>query len=411
MEALFHYMKDGGTLAQGKLSLEDYDLARRTGMSVAGIVNARYSDADPRYGTAFQQGQRSLGIFTEADPLRGIRATTVGELLDGSATTRLAGETLARGGNIVAAPTISSSTPSTRVFAMETILQVMQATLFASNTVEQGIWNRMVSGTDMIDGDLFIQPKIDVSAPRGIDGAPIAQNALPKQMVSISTSEVSRTIGNESIGLQLTDQALRNTTIDLVGTIVSQQAEGALYRKLWRDITAVVAGNVDVGTSALPVTAVTTFDSASTGGTLTQKAWLKMLWDQGRTRNLDSMICSLDSYLAVQNRTNRPLMFDPRTAVPSTGNAGNYGLDVDPNLSNWTVGIPNAMIVPDGTIPADYLLMFDSRYALRRARNIRADYAAAEQLVLQRLTAMRFDFGEILYRLRDEAFLVVDLTP
>jgi hypothetical protein len=37
-------------------------------------------------------------------------------------------------------------------------------------------------------------------------------------------------------------------------------------------------------------------------------------------------------------------------------------------------------------------------------RNSQAEYQAAEQFVLRRVQALRFDFGEIVYRLFDEAW-------
>jgi hypothetical protein len=52
----------------------------------------------------------------------------------------------------------------------------------------------------------------------------------------------------------------------------------------------------------------------------------------------------------------------------------------------------------------------DSRYAIIRARNVAADYAAVEEFVLRRAKAMRFDFGEVVYRFFDSAYEVMNIA-
>lgn len=409
--AKFQYMNASGNVKDGELRLEDYKIAAGYGMSVATYLNAKYSDADQSVGTAFEQGMQNLGIYLKDDPSRGIRATTIGEMMEGTLTTRLAGEgTNVPGGTIVSPSGSGQSNISARVFFPEVILQTMQEKLLADYSSEMEIWGRMIANRETIDSEVYIQPKIDVTPPREQDSLPISQNALPTNLVSITASHVSKAVPTVSIGLQISEQAQRRASIDLVTTILSQQAEGERLRNLWSDISKVVNGNVDAGESALPVTVGTTFHSGFTGGQVTQEGWLKMLYKQDRTVAYDSIICDLDSFLAIQNRSGRPLVYDPTTSGPNAGALGTYGLNVEPNLLNWSVGVPNVMIVPDGTLPASTLLVFDSRYALREVVNASAQYSAFEQLVLQRTDVFRFDVGRLLERLIDDSFLVVDFS-
>jgi hypothetical protein len=51
-----------------------------------------------------------------------------------------------------------------------------------------------------------------------------------------------------------------------------------------------------------------------------------------------------------------------------------------------------------------------SRYAIHRVKSLTASYQAVEDLVMRRSTQMRFDHGEIVYRLFDEAFEVLVLA-
>lgn len=405
--AKFRYMTEAGP-RDGEFALEDYRRAKQHNMSAAQLLGARYSDADPKYGTVFEQGLESLGVHLKDDPKRGIRATTVAEMLDGTAT-QMAGETLTKGGMIVT-PSSQGTTPSTRVFFPETILQVMNEKLVEDYTTELAALNRMISATETISTEQFTQPLIDVTAPRSERSRPISQNALPKTMVSITSSQYSKSIVTTAIGLQISDQAVQRSSIDLVGTIMAQQASGERYAKLWEDISNIVTGDTDAGQGALTVTDINAYDTAAGGGVITQLAWLKALYDPTRKVSYDSCICTVDTFLDIQNRTGRPQVYDASTSGPNVGALGTYGLNVEPNLLNWSVGVPNVLLVPDGTIPAQQILLFDSRYALRRVVNSSAAYSAIEQMVLQRSTFYRVDSGELLYRLMDDAFKLLDYS-
>lgn len=408
--AKFNYLNTSGNVCEGELKLEDYKTAAKLGMSVSGFLNAKYRDADPKYGTAWEQGLQNLGIHLKDDPARGIRATTIEQLMEGT-TVRMAGEgTNIPGGTIVAPSGSTTSSPSTRVFFPEVILQTMQEKLTEDYSPEMAAWSSMIAITETIDSEVYIQPKVDVTNPRAERSTPISQNALPHNMVSITASDVSKAVPTVSIGLQISEQAQRRASIDLVTTILSQQSEGERYANLWSDISKVVSGNPDAGESALTATLGSTYDSGFTGGAITQTGWLKMLHDETRKINIDSIICDLDAFLAIQNRSGRPLVFDPTTSGTNTGNLGSYGLNVEPVLANFGLQPPRVMIVPTGTIPANHLLCFDSRYALRRVNNAAAQYQASESLVMSRTDVFRFDVGTLLERLRDEAFLYVDFS-
>jgi hypothetical protein len=406
--ANFKYVTEAG-LKEGVLALEDYRKAEKMGMTVSGLLNAKYSDYDPKYGTAFEQACASLGIYLKDDLSRGITASRLDEVLDGTVTEKLAGEGLAIGGTIVT-PSQQGTTPASRIFFPEVVLSLMNENLLENNDPEMAIWNRMISSRETIQSAMFTQPLINVSAPRGERSQRTSQNSLPRTMISITASEYSKSIGAATIGLEIAHQAQQSATIDLVATILAQQAQGERYAKLWEDISNVVNGNVDAGQSALPTTLASTYDAAATGGTLTQKAWLKALYDPTRKVSYDSILCTLDTFLAIQNRQGRPLVYDPSTSGPNVGALGTYGLNVEPNLLNWSVGVPNVMLVPDGVIPANHILMFDSRYALREVVNASASYAATEEMVLQRTSVFRVDFGAMVYRLSEEAFKYLDFS-
>lgn len=415
-EAVFKYRDSTGNVKEGKLELRHYELADRHNMRTSMLLNRVYSDADSdRFGTAFQQGMKYLGIFPKGEPKYGIPATTIRDAMTGECMERAGAVELA--GNTIVAPggPVGSSTPASRVFLPEVVLDIMNSKLTEDYNPEVAMFNRMIASEQTINSPVYTRPMIDVTAPREHDSRPIAQNALPRNMVSISTSQVSHALATNSIGLQISEQAQGAASIDLVGIILAQQAEGERFRNLWRDIGQVVSGNVDAGESALtPVGFKATYDSTAGAGVVTQKGWLKSLYDPTRKVNYDGLICTLDSFLAIQGRTGRPVMFDSTANTSANvGNMGTYGLNVEPNLLNWSVGVPNVMLVPDGLWAANYYVLIDSRYALMRVRNASASYSATERMVLQRSDVMRFDYSEHVHRLMpdDQAVIkVVDFS-
>lgn len=416
MKVEFKYRDSAGNVKPGYMQLEDYQLGTRTRMGASAVVNARHRDADPAFGTAFEQGMKYLGIYPKGDPKFGILPTTIGEILSGECMSKLSGiqaATMQMGGTVVSPmnPT-GGSTPATRIFFPEVVMNIMETSLRADYGMEESAWNRMFAVDQSIAGPVFVQPTIDTSAPAMQDSRPISQNALPTNMVSISASQTAHAMSTVSIGLQISDEAMQHTTIDLVGTIVREQAMGARLRRLFRDLGRVVTGNPDAGESALTdVGFKATYDSAAAATTITHKGWLKVLFDPDRVYGFDFILGDMDAYLAIQNRTGRPIAFDPTTSGINTGNAGTYGLDTGtPVPLNFATSSPSFLICPSGVIPANTVVLFDSRYALSRVTNVNAAYSAVEQLVLQRASAMRFDMAEFVYRLRTAAFLRVNYT-
>lgn len=413
--APFSYIGSEGRTKTGELKLEHYALAERHNIKVSQLINEVYADAKPEYGSAFEQGARSLGIFTKGDPKYGIVPTTLRDIMTGECMTRMSAVQMASspsGGGTIVSPMnpIGSSTPASRVFFPEVVMAAMDEVLTSDYSQEMAIFNSMLASDESIASEVFTQPLINTSAPESVRSMPIAQNSLPRNMVSITASQTSKAIATTSVGLQVSDQALQHATVDLVAIILASQLEGEAKARLWEDLAAVVAGNVDAGQAALTPVAGTTYDSAMTGGVVTQKGWMKLLRDPSRKISIDSIMCSMDDLIAIQGRTGRPLIFDPKTSGANLGNLGTAVYNVEPMILNYGVAEPKIMIVPDGLWSANGLLCFDSRYALRRVTNTSASYSAIESMVLQRSQFMRIDSGSMVYRLRDEAFVFCDFT-
>lgn len=412
MQAEFKYRDSTGNVKTGYMTLDDYRLAADHNMRAAAVVNARHSDADPTFGTAFEQGMKYLGIYPKGDTRYGIKATTMREILDGTCTSKLSGYQMASGGSIVSPKgPVGGSTPASRLFYPEVVLGFVEEELLGSYGPEEAGWSDMIGMTTTISGDTWTQPMINTTAPRDQDMRPIGQNQMPASVVSITASQTSHALGAISIGIQLADQALKDTTLDLVGIIVREQMMGQRLRMLWRDLNRVVTGNPDNGETALTPVDFTDYDATAPANTITHSGYLNMLWQPDRVYSWSHMFGPLSSYLAIENRAGRPLMYDPATSGINMGNAGSYGLNPgNPRLVNFTTANPSFLVVPDGVVAANTVVLLDKRYALYRVVSAGAQYSAVEQQVLQRSTFMRFDISEFTARFRSDAIKVVDFT-
>lgn len=413
MRGEFKYRASSGNIKTGFLGIDDYRLASENNMRASGVVNARHFDADPAYGSAFEQGMRYLGIYAKDDSKHGIMATRIKDILDGTCTSKMSGYQMAGGASIVSpkAP-VGGGTPASRLFFPEVILGFIQDELQADYGAEETAWNSMFAMNTSIASEVWTQPRINTTAPQAQDMRPIGQSQMPTNMISITASQTSHALGAQSIGLTMSEAAMRDATIDLVSIIVKEQTLGQRMRMLWRDLNRVITGNPDHGEAALtPEGFKATYDSTAAANTVTHKGYLGLLWDPTRVYSWNMLFGPLASYMAIEQRTGRPLMYDPATATTNMGNEGSYGLNPgNPRLINFTTANPSYLIVPDGVVPNNQIVCLDTRYAIARVTNVSANYSALENNLLSRSTSWRWDMSEFVYRFREDAIKVVDFT-
>ena len=116
MRAEFKYRDSSGNIQTGYMTLDDYRLASQNNMTASSIVNARHADADPNFGSAFEQGMKYLGIFPKGDRKYGIMPTTIRQIIDGTCSQQLSGFQLAGGATIVSPKGhVGGSTPASRI--------------------------------------------------------------------------------------------------------------------------------------------------------------------------------------------------------------------------------------------------------------------------------------------------------
>lgn len=385
-----------GLAQEVTLNLGHYEAAFQAGLSLPQYLNQQFDTDAEKYGTAFEQALASNNMFLRPDRASGIRPPSMKDVLSGSVEMNMGPITRPDGNN--------AQSLAGRLLFPAVVLEMVESEMATDNSTYEGVFNRMVATTSNVDSPRVDQPIINLTAPRGVRSQPIAQLSNPPAMVSITLSEKSFRLPTFSIGMEISDEAQAASTLDLVGIALREQAAAERAAMVDEGIQKMVNGDTDLGMSALSSELVTVYDSTiAANGVMTQKAWLKWLRKDWKKMNIDWVVCDLDSFLAIEGRTNRPVV---------VGDAGNDPrMNVVPMAAN--PGLPdkvNFFIVETALLGANTVIGMDSSRAIRKCVYTGATYSAIEQFALRKASALRIDFSMGYFRLIDQAWKKMTLT-
>lgn len=379
-----------GDKVPADLSLQSYQDAAAEGRTLRQHLEHVHPTNTERDGSAYEQLLDQMGIFVRSDRDAGIRASTVGEILNPE---KGAAGTITRDG-----------VPASRLLFPAIVLDVIEDKLQVNRSENPNALNQMLAVDESINGDRWERPVLNFSRPEAARSAPVAQLALPNVMMTITASDKTMRIPNWGIGLEISEQAMRSTTIDLVGLAVGRQSEVEANERANGYILSLLNGDNDLGMLALSAIAgkvktAASLDAAASSG-LTQEAWLKWLSADTNKRTITHVVTDLNGALAIERRAGKPTV---QTDNPTSERMDTLFSVINPK---WPTNV-RIFLTDDPNWPAKTIMGFDKRYAIHRINSLTAQYSAIEAFALKRSTAMRVDRGEMLYRLFDEAFDVL----
>jgi hypothetical protein len=396
-----------GTRQEINLTLEDHQAADAAGMSFSAYINNKYDTDAEKYGTAFNQALASNNIFMKPNKDYGIKAPTVSQIVAGNYDINMGAITKTDGRD--------PFSPQGRLIFAASMLEIINSQLMESNGSYSATFNRLVAMNTSVDSPRFDTPIINTTAPMTSRSQPIAQMAAPSSMVNITLSSISQRVGSRSIGLEISDEAAKSVTIDLVGAAVRAQAEAERAANVDMALYDLVMGNADQGTTALTALALGNgagqiAGGSTTGGTFTHESYIRFLRSAWRKLNIDWIVCDLSTYLILESRSGRPnyqnvngtdghLNSMMALANPSIPDSVNYFI-VEPDMMHEVgptfAGYGSASHPLGGTRK---VLGIDSTKAIRKVTYSGAAYSAIESFVLRRSSAMRWDYSESFYRM------------
>lgn len=384
-----------GQLTEVPFSLEDYQKAQDKQMSLSQYINRKYR-TDEKDGTAFEQCMAATGLVMAEDNHFGIRPPSLEDVFSGKAMLNSA---------IVSPDGADRFSPAGRYFFPAVLIDVLESQLRDNRDSYSAAFMDMVAFTRSITSPRYDQVIIDYTAPREKRSQPISQLAEPVKLLSITTSSVSRAIPTWAIGMEISDEAARAATLDQVAIALREHGAEERARRLNSDFIAIVNGDVDAGEAGLMSGAfqADSLDASITSaGVLTQKAWVKFLMQKWMRRQITHVVCNIDTYLAIEGRTGRPVKSDEPAVDERLNTIPNIALSMIPN---------NVKVFPMENFAANTIVGLDASKAMRRIVHVSAEYSAVEQYVMRRSRAVRIDTSERIesagYR---DAFEVMTLT-
>lgn len=384
--AKFGFYDAEGKLQQADVDHTVYRAAYDDQKSVVQYINSQFETDPAKFGTAFEQFMASCGLVVSRDNVYGIKPPSMKAVFEG-------------GAEVLAGSVVRDANPASRIMFPAAIIAAVEDKLRTDNTGYVAQFDSMVSRKESVPGYRFEQPVLNYSQPEKARSKSIGQGALPQSMLSITVSDVNRRIPTFSLGMEITKEAQQATSMDLVTLALTRQAEIERAAIVDAAIQGMLTGDSDAGYGALPTTNASTLDSASNATTLTHRAYMKYLRRNWKKRQIDWIMCDLDTAMRIENRAGKP--------VVTGDNPTSERIDALPSVSNPMWQNVKIFLLDDGLIPANTIMGMDSRYAMWRVDSITADYTAVEEFVLRKVTALRFDFGYQYFRQFDEAFDVL----
>jgi hypothetical protein len=365
------------------------------GFSVKELINAKFPTNAERDGTAYEQALEQTGIFVGGNRAAGIRKVNFDDILNPA--------------NEANSPITRDGVPASRILFPIAILDTIEDKLQVNRDTTPNALSQMIAMEDSVQGTKFERAVLNFTNPEAARSAPVSQLALPNVMLSVTASDKSMAIPSWSLGMEISEQALKITTLDLVGLALGRQASVERNERANGYILKLLQGDTDLSMVALSaisnkvVTAQSLDSGITTAGTLSQKAWLTWLSTNSTKRTITHIVTNLATAMAIENRSGKPTVQNDNPNSPR--------MDTLFSVINpvWPANV-KIFLTEDANWPANTIMGFDKNYGIHKVSSLSAQYSAVESFALKRSTAMRFDNGELLYRLFDEAFEVLTLT-
>lgn len=392
------FIDENGGRQQVALQPEVYKAAMEENLTTRQFINQKYPTTSDAKHDTFTQMCGSAGLIFNQDKKMGVNSANLKSILDGKVNFD------ASTGSVVR----EVSPVQSRVLFPAAVLEYVEDALMVDRESAVNVFDQTIALNTTVASARVEQPTISYTGKDGPDEARsqiTSQLALPPAMMTITASEITKKIPTYSLGLQVSDEALQATTLDLVGLALSRQAEIERDEMVGETLLALLQGDADVGDAVLTQVKADTLDTdLDTAGTLSQKAWTTWLYTNLRSRRIDWVFCDINAALAIEGRSGKPVVTGDDPNSPRIDTLFNIA---HPQL----VENVKMYIVPvDYSWPANTIMGIDSRYAIAKLTNSNAEYSAVERFALRKGSGIRFDFGNLYYRLYDAAFSVLSLT-
>ena len=368
--------------------------AKDANMSVRDYVNTTYETNAESYGDAFSQLCESEGIVLGSNKKYGIKSPSLESVLSGRP-------------EMEAGVIVRNPSNQARVLLMPAIGALVEDKLVGDLTMNADQFDRMIAMDTTIADEWYLWPEANYAGPEAARSQAIAPLSKPANMLTLTTVEKSIRVPTYALGIEWDDRVTKYLNLDFISLSIARQIAVERNARANENLLAMLNGDADVGMASLSslgkVKTAVSLDAAATSG-ITQKAWMLWLYNNGKKRRIDWVVCDINSALAIQNRSGRPVIVGD--------NGTSVRINTNERVANptWNDEVNVFVMDSDSGFPANTILGIDSRYAIQRVTSTNASYQAQEEFVLRRSSAMRFDYGTLSRRLYNDAFEVLTFS-
>ena len=267
------FYKDSAGNAQNiEVSPNDYKAAEDANQSLPQYLNTKFKDADPKYGTAFQQLCASEGLVSASKNSFGLRAPTIDKILAGTS-----------GFNAAVTNTSDKSTPfgsASRVLFPAAIIQMVEDTVRINLESDPAAFRNMVAIEQGIDNDIFLQPTLSYKDNGGRDSTTALAQRITEfsdtpMMMLLGSSDKPRSLPTHGFGIEISEKIKRTATMDLLSMTLSRKLAVEKNARVYGYLNQLFAGDADANLGAIPSLTTVGLDATCPAGTVTHKAWVK----------------------------------------------------------------------------------------------------------------------------------------
>lgn len=384
------FYDDQGQIQQVEVSLNLVREAADNSMSVREWVNTIYPTDANAYGDAFTQLCASEGLVMQSNKRAGIRAPSLGAVLEGKPKMEATGAV------------VRNPSQQARVLLMPAIGALIEDKLVGDLNMHATAFDSMIALDETIADEWLLWPEANYSKPEQGRSQVTSQLARPARMLTLTTSEKQVRIPTYALGIEWSEQATRYLNLDFVALSIARQIAVERNERAQEDLRMMLNGDIDMGQASLAslgkVKTAVSLDSNAAAG-LTQTAWMLWLYSGTARRRITHVVTDIRGAMAIEARAGRPTVQGDNNTSPR--------INAEATVLNPTWGDVQVFITDDPAWPAKTIMGIDSEYAVQRVTSTNASYQAQEDFVLRRGSAMRWDTGSICRRLYLEAFEVL----
>ena len=371
-----------------KLTKDMYKLAADQRMSFSQLLN-RINPSQPGDSLdAFERQLKRFGIVSHDDAKNGIYASTIEEALNAEPIEKYDNQPL------------QTDVPASKILFPELISRTARMSLLKDQDYNI---DDLLSTTRVIAQSSYKELWIDMvpGEQTQLDTAKYAMGRAGEfgtfPRVQIGWSETAKGMYKRGIQVDMSYEFQREATLNILNIVIDRimlSQKSDLFKKaIQKAITGTVA------------TQATSLDSSLTSGQhkLSYEAWLK--WTASFAPYAPTTYyCGIDTALKVI-MMNKPNV-DP-VAMMAALNQGPVTQEIQISRGLWK----NVTIYPftDSTIPTDYILTLDKRYALERVIQAGTDLQETEKIITQQFTSVVISITDEISRIFNDATMMLYL--